>query len=185
VDVAICPYKVFNVAFRFLRHKDQAGGMKAATRWTPEMAKEMVRMSNDVFAPQVNIHFKLADSDWVTTEELHQPIGDQAFKQYLVKHKSDKADVTVFLVGKWKGNDTHPNGTYYTEENVAVVNDNPSHPEGTDGDPFALTLAHELAHHVQHTRSALGHHNREKILLSTGIQSPKLDKQLVADLNPW
>lgn len=185
VEVAICERKSFKVAFRFLRHKQDSGRLEPATTWKPEDAAGMVRMVNDIFAPQVNIYFHLEDTDWCTTQPLHQPIGDAAFQHYIVQHKSDKTDVTVFLAGKWKGKDTHPNGTYYSDHKVAVVADKPQHVEGTDGDSFALTLSHELAHFVQHGRKLMGHHDRDKVLLSRKVQSPLLDKQLVADLNPW
>lgn len=91
VDVAICERKSFTAAFRFLRHEDGDGRMRPATTWKPEDALKLLRMASDIFAPQVNIYFNLEDTDWCTTEPLHQPIGDAACKHHIVKHKSPTA----------------------------------------------------------------------------------------------
>jgi hypothetical protein len=184
VDVAILPYKSFKIAFRFLRHPD-GSGTKPATKFTPGEGTSFIAKMNAVYVPQINIGFELADSDWTTTQHLYQPIGDPAFKKYILPDKHPDADTTVFLVGRWKGNDTHPNGTYYRGEKAAVVDDNPVHPQQVKADGFVVTLCHEIAHHLQHVRKLVGHHGRERVLLSTGIESTYLDKQLVADLNPW
>ena len=51
----------------------------------------------------------------------------------------------------------------------------------------ALTLAHEAGHFVLHHRGfkkAEHHHSRGGVLMSSGIQSARLDKQLVLNLNP-
>jgi hypothetical protein len=184
VDVAILPPKTFKVAFRCLQHPD-GNNMKNATEHSPEEAKSIIAKVNAIFVPQVNIAFEAVDSRWTVTQPLNQPISEAGFRAYILKDKSDIADITVFLVGKWKGKDTDPNGTYFKDEKVAVVDDKPSHPEKVKADGFLLTLSHELAHFLQDRRNLVGHHSRDKVLLSTGIQSTLIDKQLVADLNPW
>ena len=51
-----------------------------------------------------------------------------------------------------------------------------------------LTLAHEVGHWVLHQRGfkhGEHHNNRDRILLSSAIQSARIDKQLVNHLNPY
>jgi hypothetical protein len=45
-------------------------------------------------------------------------------------------------------------------------------------------MAHEIAHYLRSERGFTGHHDRPNVLLSSGIQSLRLDKQLVMDINP-
>ena len=59
--------------------------------------------------------------------------------------------LTVFLVGKWKDDGDHPNGTFFFEHDVAVLTDEPTHSNpnikiGTER--LVLTLAHEIAHFI-------------------------------------
>jgi hypothetical protein len=186
VDVAIVPATSFKVAFRLMRHTDAGGALKTPTTWRPDALQEMLAKVNAIYTPQVNIYFNLDSSEWINVKpELHQPIDDQVFRKYIAPHKSSTADVTVFLIGRWKGSGSHPNGTYFREEKAIAICDNPVHPHEIDTHPFALTLAHELAHFVQHTRGYGGHHDRENVLLSLGIQSSLIDKELLIQLNPW
>lgn len=184
VDVAILPHKSFTVAFRMLQHKD-GDRVRPATLHTPDQAPDLIAKLNSVFVPQLNTKFELADSRWTVTEPLHQPITEAVFQEYILKDKHPTADVTVFFVGRWKGKDTHPNGTYFTEHDVAAIDDKPIHPEQITIAPVLMTLCHELGHFLQDRRTLVGHHGRPEVLLSSGIQGTLIDKQLVADLNPW
>jgi len=55
------------------------------------------------------------------------------------------------------------------------------------GEAFIGVMAHEVGHFLHHTRkhSGSGHHDRSGILLSSGMESLSLDKQLVSDLTAW
>jgi hypothetical protein len=184
VDCAILQYKSFNVGFRFLCHPD-GNGHKPATKFNPDDAAKFIAKVNAVYIPQVNIGWAAADSKWTFTQPLSQPLNEWAFRKYLLPDKNTNADMTMFHVGKWYGKDTDPNGTYFDEDKVAVMDDNPSHPKEVTSEGFVVTLCHELAHHIQFRRKLVGHHSRERVLLSTKIQSTYIDKQLVNDLNPW
>jgi len=43
---------------------------------------------------------------------------------------------------------------------------------------------HDVSHYLRKERGLFGHHDRPNVLLSNGIQSLRLDKQLVVDMNP-
>lgn len=176
-----------DLSFRFLRHKDAKGNLVPDTKWEPADAAEFVARLNWIYGPQVNVMFDLWDSEWVTLSQApHQPISRQVFLNDIAPQKPTGPDLTVFLVGKWGGGlSGHSNGTFFPEEEVAVVTDEASHPEIPDTiDPFLLTLAHEIAHYLRNERGFTGHHSRPNVLLSSGIQSLRLDKQLVMDINP-
>lgn len=187
LNVAVTKNESVDVSFRFLRHKDGSGNLVPDTIWSPGDAAKWVAGLNWVYGPQANISFDLWDAEWVTLDQApHQPISKQTFLNDIVSQKPAGPDVTVFLVGKWGGGASgHSSGTFFHEEDAAVVDDRPSHPEITDPiDTFMLTLAHEIAHYLRKERGLFGHHDRANVLLSNGIQSLRLDKQLVMDMNP-
>jgi hypothetical protein len=147
----------------------------------------MVAALNWIYGPQVNVRFDLWDAEWVTLDQSPgQPVGRDMFLSNIAPQRPAGPDVTVFLLGQWGGGSSgHSNGTTFYDEESVVVTDNPSHKEIPETiDAFNLTLAHEVAHHLRHARGFNGHHDRPNVLLSTGIQSLRLDKQLVMDINP-
>lgn len=187
LNVAVTKTQSVDVSFRFLRHKDTGGKMVPDTIWSPDDAARWVGELNWIYGPQANISFDLWDAEWVPLNQApNQPISRQVFLKDIAGQKPAGPDVTVFLVGQWGGGASgHSSGTFFDDEDVAVVDDRPSHPEITDPiDKFQVTLAHELAHYLRKERGFAGHHDRPNVLLSSGIQSLRLDKQLVMDINP-
>jgi len=51
------------------------------------------------------------------------------------------------------------------------------------GEAFVGVMAHEVGHFLHHTRKHSG--SGSGILLSSGMESLSLDKQLVSDLTAW
>lgn len=194
LKVGLFPPRRYSLAFKFLQHDAKT----RPSKWNPTHAAGWLAALNAVYGPQANIAFEMAQAaDYFTVATvLPQPIGNKAFANHIVAHKSkvvtgkDKLPVlTVFLVGKWKDDGDHPNGTFFPDENVIVLTDEPMHPKlDAATDPLVLTLAHEAGHFVLHHRGfkkAEHHHSRGGILMSSGIQSARLDRQLVLNLNPY
>ena len=68
---------------------------------------------------------------------------------------------------------------------MAAIDDRPKRDEIPEPiDVFMLTMAHEILHYIRKERGFTGHHDRQNILLSNKIQSLRMDKQLVMDVNP-
>jgi hypothetical protein len=186
IEVAVVPHLSFTVAFKFLQHLDESGQMKTLTPWDPSDGQWLIKKLNWIYGLQANISFELLDSEWVRVDKvLGEPLGEAAFLNFVVDKKNKNADLNVFLVGRWKGGEA--GGTYFANEKAAVVEGNPTDPVAPDSDPFLVTLAHEVAHFLTFEQvSAVFHHNRPDVLLSSGIQSSRLDKQLLLQVNsPW
>jgi hypothetical protein len=84
---------------------------------------------------------------------LGQPVGDAVLRNLLATQRDDLADVTVFLVGKWKGKvGGDPAGACFPDLNVIALDDKPALPMVPGNDPFTIVLAHELVHYVLHYR---------------------------------
>ena len=187
LDVAVTKSQWIDISFRFLRHRDANGNLVPDTIWSPDDASKWVAGLNWIYGPQVNVSFDLWDAEWVTLNQApSQPISRNVFLNDIVGQKPAGPDLTVFLVGEWGGGYSgHTGGTFFHDVDAAVVTDRPSHPEiAKTIDPFMLSLAHEIAHSLRKERGFFGHHDRPNVLLSRGIQSLRLDKQLVMDINP-
>ncbi|MFN8650356.1 MAG: hypothetical protein U0133_00450 [Gemmatimonadales bacterium] len=182
--VGVSQPKSFALAFRFLRHTDgtstapdTAHDPKEVDRWIAEL--------NWIFGPQANVHFTLQDTDWVTVgRKPDQPIKEPFFLETVASAPSTNADLTIYLVGDWRGSSNDADGTYYRDRKIVVLTDAPNHPEiPKEVDIFLLVLAHEILHHLRALRGATGHHDRKNVLLSSGIQTLRIDKQLIIDVN--
>ena len=59
------------------------------------------------------------------------------FREFISDKKDGLADVTVFLVGKWKGKaGGDPAGTFFPDLDVIAVDDKPAIPMVPGNDPF-------------------------------------------------
>lgn len=83
--------------------------------------------------------------------------------------------------------DSEAAGQFLPDEQVCVVVDQGNPPVFDHGEAFIGLMAHEAGHFLHHKRKlgGSGHHDRGGILLSSGLESLALDKQLVTDLNAW
>ncbi|WP_448149131.1 hypothetical protein [Labrys miyagiensis] len=188
LEVAILPRKDFTIAFRFLKRLDQSGELINATKWTPEDVPWFLTKLNWTFGAQTNIFFTLADATWITVSKVLGPkISRDVFRQDIVPLKRRGADITCFLVGDYDATATEAAGEYLPDEQVCVVVDQGNPPVFDYGEAFIGVMAHEVGHFLHHKRNmpGSGHHDRGGILLSSGMESLSLDKQLVSDLNAW
>lgn len=188
LDVAILPRKDYTISFRFLRQLDQSGKVINATKWTPDDVPWFLRRLNWTFGAQTNIFFTSVDDAWFTVQKALGPkISRDDFRKYVVPQKRRGADLTCFLVGDYDAMDSEAAGQYLVDEQVCVVVDEGNPPVFDYGEAFIGVMAHEVGHFLHHKRNmpGSGHHDRSGILLSSGMESLSLDKQLVSNLNAW
>jgi hypothetical protein len=187
-DIGVSKQSYIDVAFRFVQHKAPNGGFGPDTIHRPDAAEDWVATLNWIYGPQANVHFDLLDAEWVTLDQApSQPVGRDFFLKSIATAPPVLADVTIYLVGTWGGGASgHSRGTYFDNTGIAVVTDAPAQEEIPEGiNVFMLTMAHEILHYLREARHMPGsHHDRERVLLSNGIQTLKIDKQLVLDINP-
>lgn len=183
-EVGVSDQKSFSLAFRFLQHKD-GSATRPDTTHDPKEAAGWVAGLNWIFGPQANVHFSLQDTGWVTVPtKPDQPIKADFFLNTVAAEPSKDASLTIYFVGDWRGTSSDGDGTFYPEKKVAVMTDTPNHPEiPKENDVFLLVLAHEILHYLRAVRGFKGHHDRKNVLLSSGIQTLRIDKQLVIDIN--
>ena len=188
MDVAILPRKDFKIAFKFLRHLDPSGKVINATKWTPDDVPWFLTKLNWTFGAQANIFFTPVDAAWITVQKALGPkISRDDFRKHIVPLKKDGADLTCFLVGDYDAMASEAAGQYLPDQQVCVVVDQGNPPVFEHGEAFIGVMAHEVGHFLHHKRNhpGSGHHDRSGILLSSGMESLSLDKQLVSDLNAW
>lgn len=184
-EVGVTQQATVNIGFRFLQHTDGKGKV-ADTAYTPNDAAGWIVTLNRIYGPQANLIFDLVDAEWVTLDSApSQPIGKDLFLKSIAV-TPQKKNVNMHLVGRWEGTATHSRGTYFNGTGVAVITDKPGQNEIPKGiDPFMLTMAHELLHFIRERRGMPeGHPSRDGILLSSKIQSLRIDKQMSIDINP-
>jgi hypothetical protein len=185
LQVAVLPPQSFALSFKFLQYLDGSNTMTSATPYRPSDAALFVNRLNWIYGPQANISFGLIDADWVKINQaLGTPLDSKTFKSSVIGQRNQNADLTVFFVGKYVGNDGSAAGECFGPEATAVVGDATKLPVAAYEDPFLVTLAHEVAHFLTYDRGlGMFHHARPNVLLSTGIESTRLDKPLVIQLN--
>ena len=163
-----------DVGFKFLHHLDGAGVMSPATGKEPKQVDDWIADLNWILGAQANIWFEKSDFDPVKVNQvLAKPVGDAVLRNYLVKERDEMADVTVYLVGKWKGKaGGDPAGTYFPDLNVIAVDDNPAIPMVPGSDQFTIVLAHELVHYMLHQRGYGSFHVTDQhALLNDKVES--------------
>jgi hypothetical protein len=181
-EVAVVPKGFYTIAFKFLQHSDGAGGIKTPSKWKPSDAQWMIDRLNWIYGMQANVFFGIHEADWVKIDRhFADQIDRDAFFNIIAKRKNNSADLNVFFVGKYVGTSGEAGGTFDPIEETAVVDDNGNGVPVTEGeDAFTVILAHEVGHFLIKMRSEKsGHHDREKVLMSTGYESTKIDKYLV------
>jgi hypothetical protein len=107
MDVGILGRKEFSVAFKFVKHLNANGAMVPLSKFIPGDAQNWIDRLNWIFGAQSNIYFKLAGADWVQIgKTVGQPISSAVFLSTVASGKSGTEDLTCFLVGQYKGDDT-------------------------------------------------------------------------------
>jgi hypothetical protein len=188
LEVGILPRKDFKIAFKFLKHLDPSNKVVNATKWTPDDVPWFIAGLNWTFGAQANIFFTPVDSTWITVQKALGPkISRDVFRNDIVPLKSRGADLTCFLVGDYDAKDDEAAGEFLPDQQVCVVVDQGNPPVFDYGEAFIGVMAHEVGHFLHHKRNigGSGHHGRNGILLSSGLESLSLDKDLVTDLTAW
>jgi hypothetical protein len=187
LEVGILRRKTFTIAFKFLKHIGQSGQLINATKWTPNDAPWFLTRLNWTFGAQANIFFSMVDANWITVQKALGPkIARDVFRKEIVPFKYRGADLTCFLVGDYDAETTEAGGEYLRDEHVCVVVDQGNPGVFDYGEAFIGVMAHEVGHFLHEKRNLPGgHHDRNGLLLSSGLESLALDKQLVINLNPW
>ena len=173
-QVAVTDPLVSDVTFRFLHHLDAAGKLGPATDKKPSDVEGWIADLDWILGAQANVWFEKAKAEAVKVNHvLGKPVGDAALRNHLAPEKDGMADVTVFLVGKWKGKTGgDPAGTFFPDLNVIAVDDKPAIPMVPGKDPFTIVLAHELVHYVLHYRGYGSFHVHDQhALLNDQVES--------------
>jgi hypothetical protein len=178
----------FDVTFKFLYYPDEDGKMLPVTHKDPTFVPEWIADLNWILGAQANVWFEVAKAEPVKIDRpLGSPLDDVTFRAYVAPRKDTLADVTVFLVGRWKGSG-HSGGTFFTDlGDVMAVADKPAIPVVEGDDPFIVTLAHELVHYVLHYRGnkrKISHLPDQHALLNTLVESTVVTPLLQEALNP-
>ena len=103
-QVAVTEPLVFDVTFKFLHHLDADGNLVSPTDKKPSDVDDWIADLNWILGGQTNVWFEKAKAEPAKVNRvLGQPVGDAVLRNDLAPQKDGTADVTVFLVGKWKG----------------------------------------------------------------------------------
>jgi hypothetical protein len=190
LEIAVVPQLNFTLGFRFLRHRDASRQAVSPVHYDPLTAQALVDQLNWVYGPQANISFSLEDADWADAPKpLSHPVSYLALLEIIGRWKYKSVDLNVFVVGgqHLQSNDGKiASGRYFGDlgENAIAVMDGTDNPSLAD--PFLTTVAHEIAHFLADEAGFDGdiHHDRPDVLLSTKVQSTRLDREVVLRLNP-
>ena len=148
-EISVTRPLVSEVTFKFLHHLDEDGAMMLVTHKDPAFVDGWISHLNWILGAQANVWFEVNKAEPLKLDmRLGQPINDTAFRNYIAKEKDSLADVTVFLVGKWRSTGDG-GGTFFRDlGDVIALGDKPAIPVVEGNDPFIVTLAHELVHYV-------------------------------------
>jgi hypothetical protein len=193
LGVWVLSHKQFTVAFRFVQMYDDKKN-SSATRWMPANAAALVGELNWAYGLQANISFKLGDVDFtkitVSADDLDVTarLTGPNFLKYVAGDKSKTADLTIFFVPKYVSVSKRGLSETFPEKGICVVEDAAATelPVMKGSDAFVVNLVHEVAHflHFKQDSTPLEiHHDRQGILLSSKLQSTRLDSGVVGLIN--
>lgn len=189
IGFSVHPKTTHKIAFFFLQDKGATNAVR--TQFTAKHAAEWVKDLNVVFGTQANLWFELAKADPLPLAGLPEIVSaDEAPALAAAK---DVAPINVFLAGKKirSTEKSYPYGFYVVKEDVIVMRD--QEPSETNARPMLKTLAHEIAHLLNHHRKAPtpGHDYYEKCGYNSDVLNTmdgndiKIPHQRVLDWNPW
>jgi hypothetical protein len=120
--------------------------------------------------------------------DLKKPLTGQNFLKYLAGDKSKTADLTIFFVPKYISADKIGLSETFPVQGISVVEDAAATelPVIKGADAFVVNLVHEVAHFLHFRQDASPrniHHDRQGILLSSKLQSTRLDSGVVGLIN--
>jgi len=208
--VWVLPPKRFTIGFRFVRMYDEHNH-QSLTKFTPADAPGWVDELNAVYGMQANISFTLADtavlSLTVNSEDIYhdefannkrvvaidylgreKPKKDGSALKYFEPERSKTADVTIFVVFKYLDPVLQGLSQTFPEKQICIIEDTPGQdcPFMKGEDPFLVNFAHEVAHFLSYRlmgKRVEIHHDRQGILMSSKLQSIRLDSGVVGSVN--
>lgn len=195
MDVYTAKRRTASISLRFIRYQNDTGNMTAGTKLSPTYADELIGILNRLYMPSANIELTLRTS---AQANVNRPLGTPLSKENFLNHvaplRDMGADMTVFIVGQYKGT-TDPLGEAFRDLKCAVVDDAP-HQALTltrddqinyGPDPLVrpksdrdlhVVLAHEIAHLL-----GAGHNDEPDNLMSMRLQTLRLSKDTVRAIN--
>lgn len=202
LTVNVLGHLEFEVAFKFVEFRDEAGNILSATEKMPSDADSFMQELNWIYGLQANVILRLVEADAVKVtipnteggliEQLKKNglLTGAAFESFVLGKKSQKADFTVFFVQNYISTTTRGLSETFWAEDACVVIDHPENgivvPYGYEA--FLVNLAHEIAHYLIDTKRGFvipgaDHHDRQNILLSKGSQTTRLDWPMINLIN--
>lgn len=145
LNVSILQKQEFNVDIRFPHALDTSGKKHRLSGLKANRAAAWVEEANVIFAPQLNIHFKLVEPSALSEPFFNQEIvGVTKYHWDLLKQdrNPDKNTITVYLAKTiFTSDNTHPWGISLNQKSrVILLQDRDSE------DELVKTLGHEFGH---------------------------------------
>lgn len=190
IGFSVHPKKTHKISFFFL-HDQTNTGTTPRTKFDKSQAAGWVKDLNAVFGPQANIWFEPGKAEPLPLAGLNAVVSVDDVPA--LAKKKDGAPINVFLAGKQirSSERDYPYGFYSIAENLIVMRD--QDPSSTNARPMLKTLAHEIAHLLNHQRKAstAGHDYyhmcgyTSDVLNTMDGNDIKIPHQRVLDWNPW
>ena len=194
IVVTVVPKHTFSIACYFLQNRAADGSVTPRTSFTPPVAHSWVEDLNKVFGPQANIWFTLARSEFLPLADLGEWFGSEDDVARLAKvREASGAQVTIFLAGpKIWVEKSEPRGFYHVKTKVIIMQDQfVKDVWAGPPAPMLKTMAHEIAHFLNHARShGQGHDHYETsgyksdIMHTDDGSNIKISRERVRDWNP-
>jgi hypothetical protein len=183
--VTVHPQKLVKVAFHFAATTDGSGKIQPLTRWNPSDTPQWIIDLNHMFTPQANVVFEKIHADyWVPymkgSKEKKDPTKPFSLAEWdkLDVKRPPKANLNIYLVGKWIGTGSDPLGSHIIATKDVVCDDT------TDHSSILMLLSHEIGHFLGAGHPPVGkrHWITEMSFARTGNKIPH---DFVLKFNPW
>lgn len=183
--VTVHPEKLVKVAFHFAATLDGRNKIQPLTRWNPSDTSQWIIDLNHMFTPQANVVFEKIHADyWVPqmkdSKENKDPTKPFSLAEWdtIDVKRHPKANLNVFLVGKWIGNGSDPLGSHIIKTKDVVCDDT------TDHGAILKLLSHEIGHFLGAGHPPVG--KRHWITeMSFARIGNKIPHDFVLLFNPW
>jgi hypothetical protein len=183
--VTVHPEKLVKVAFHFAATMDGSGKPQPLTRWNPSDTSQWIIDLNHMFTPQANVVFEKIHADyWVPqmkdSKEKKDPTKPFSLAEWdtIDVKRHSKANLNIYLVGKWIGNGSDPLGSHIIATKDVVCDDTTGH------GPILMLLSHEIGHFLGagHPPAGKRHWVTEMSFARIGNKIPH---DFVLKFNPW
>jgi hypothetical protein len=195
LNLVVTDGKDFDITFKFLRNLDDHGNLREATARKASEVDGWIPQLRWILGSQANIWFGSKSSQSFDIKKQFPSVSEamvRKFKEF-VDEIDHKADVTLYLVGRYAGNrgdgetfpDLAPKGDI-----IIAIDDKCINTPVVDGDdPFIVTLAHELVHFALDKRGNTEKdqhidNNETHILFCKRVESTVVSASLLDKLYP-